>query len=38
MEEALSKAEELAQKEVQIRAELAKGLSLADALVKFGHV
>jgi 4-hydroxy-4-methyl-2-oxoglutarate aldolase len=38
MEEVLTKAEELTQKEVQIRAELAKGLSLADALAKFGHV
>jgi 4-hydroxy-4-methyl-2-oxoglutarate aldolase len=38
LEEVLSKAEELTQKEVQIRAELAKGLSLADALAKFGHV
>jgi regulator of RNase E activity RraA len=38
MEEVLSKAEELTQKEVQIRAEIAKGLSLADALAKYGHV
>jgi len=34
----LSKAEELTQMEVQIRAEIAKGLSLADALAKYGHV
>ena len=38
MDEVLAKAEELTQKEVQIRAELAKGLSLAGALAKFGHV
>jgi 4-hydroxy-4-methyl-2-oxoglutarate aldolase len=38
IEEVLSKAEELTQKEVQIRAEIAKGLSLADALAKYGHV
>jgi 4-hydroxy-4-methyl-2-oxoglutarate aldolase len=38
MEEVLSKAEELTQKEVQIRAEIARGLSLADALTKYGHV
>jgi 4-hydroxy-4-methyl-2-oxoglutarate aldolase len=38
MEEVLSKAEELTQKEVQIRADIAKGLSLADALAKYGHV
>ena len=38
LDEVLIKAEELTQKEVQIRAELAKGLSLAGALAKFGHV
>ena len=38
LEEVLMKAEELTQKEVRIRAELAKGLSLAGALAKFGHV
>jgi 4-hydroxy-4-methyl-2-oxoglutarate aldolase len=38
LEQVLCAAEELTQKEVRIRAELAKGLSLADALVKFGHV
>jgi 4-hydroxy-4-methyl-2-oxoglutarate aldolase len=34
----VAKAEELTDKEVQIRAELAAGLSLAEALAKFGHV
>lgn len=38
LKDVLTKAEELTQKEVQIRAELAKGLSLADALARFGHV
>jgi 4-hydroxy-4-methyl-2-oxoglutarate aldolase len=38
LQEILVKAEELTQKEVQIRAELAKGLSLAGALARFGHV
>ena len=38
MEEVLSKAEELTQKEVQVRADIAKGMSLADALAKYGHV
>jgi len=38
MEEVLSKAEELTRKELQIRADIAKGLSLADALAKCGHV
>jgi 4-hydroxy-4-methyl-2-oxoglutarate aldolase len=38
LEEVLAKAEELTQKEVQIRAELAKGLTLAEALAKYGHV
>ena len=34
----LERSEQLTAKEVQIRAELQKGLSLADALAKFGHV
>jgi regulator of RNase E activity RraA len=34
----LKRAEELTAKEVQIRAELLAGLSLAEALKKFGHV
>lgn len=34
----LTRAEELTAKEVQIRAELLAGLSLAEALEKFGHV
>ena len=38
IDEILSKAEELTQKEARIRAEIAKGLSLADALEKYGHV
>jgi 4-hydroxy-4-methyl-2-oxoglutarate aldolase len=38
IDEILPKAEELTQKEVLIRAELAKGLSLADALARYGHV
>ncbi len=38
LEEVLAKAEDLTQKEVQIRAELAKGLTLAEALAKYGHV
>lgn len=38
LEDVLAKAEELTQKEVEIRAELEKGLSLADALAKYGHV
>lgn len=38
LEEVLAVAEELTEKEVQIRAELAKGLTLAEALAKYGHV
>ncbi|MCZ3378412.1 RraA family protein [Rhizobium sp. AG207R] len=38
LDEVLAKAEELTQKEILIRAELEKGLSLADALAKYGHV
>jgi regulator of RNase E activity RraA len=34
----LERAEHLTDKEVQIRRELQNGLSLADALAKFGHV
>lgn len=34
----LRKAEELTQKEVQIRADISNGMSLADALKKYGHV
>jgi 4-hydroxy-4-methyl-2-oxoglutarate aldolase len=34
----LEEAERLTHKEEQIRAELKKGLTLADALAKFGHV
>jgi|SRR6185312_16078652 len=34
----LERAEELGRREVQIRRELSSGLSLADALAKFGHV
>jgi 4-hydroxy-4-methyl-2-oxoglutarate aldolase len=37
-EQALELAEELQSREVQIRAELADGLSLSEALAKFGHV
>jgi 4-hydroxy-4-methyl-2-oxoglutarate aldolase len=36
--EVLNKAEALTAKEVQIRHELSNGLTLADALTKFGHV
>jgi 4-hydroxy-4-methyl-2-oxoglutarate aldolase len=36
--EVLTRAEGLTAKEVQIRAELSDGLTLADALTKFGHV
>ncbi len=38
LDQILAKAEELTQKEAQIRMEIAKGLSLADALAKYGHV
>jgi hypothetical protein len=34
----LERAEKLGAREVQIRAELGNGLTLADALAKFGHV
>ena len=34
----LERAEALQAREAQIRDELARGLSLAEALVKFGHV
>ena len=37
-EQVLERAEELQGREVQIRAELAGGLSLSEALAKFGHV
>lgn len=37
-EQVLERAEELETREVQIRTELAGGLSLSDALRKFGHV
>lgn len=38
VEQVLDRAEELGTREVQIRAELAGGLSLSEALAKFGHV
>jgi len=38
LEAVLAKAEQLTAMEVRIRAELSKGLSLADALAKYGHV
>jgi regulator of RNase E activity RraA len=37
-EHVLERAEELGRREVQIRTELASGLSLSEALAKFGHV
>ena len=37
-EQVLERAEELQGREVQIRSELGAGLSLSDALAKFGHV
>jgi regulator of RNase E activity RraA len=37
-EQVLERAEELQAREVQIRAELETGLSLGEALAKFGHV
>jgi 4-hydroxy-4-methyl-2-oxoglutarate aldolase len=37
-EQVLERAETLQQREVEIRAELARGLSLAEALARFGHV
>jgi regulator of RNase E activity RraA len=36
--ETLTRAEHLTKREVQIRDEIAKGLTLAQALEKFGHV
>ncbi len=36
--EVLERAEAIGAKEKEIRAELAAGLSLAEALAKFGHV
>jgi 4-hydroxy-4-methyl-2-oxoglutarate aldolase len=38
IEAALARAEALTAKEVEIRARLSAGLSLADALKKFGHI
>jgi len=38
VETVLVEAERLTRTEVAIRAELANGLSLADALSKYGHV
>ena len=37
-EQVLERAEELGRREVEIRAELARGLSLSEALARFGHV
>jgi regulator of RNase E activity RraA len=37
-DEVLERAEAMVERERQIRAELAKGLSLTDALARFGHV
>jgi len=37
-EEVLQRAEELGAREVEIRAQLADGLSLSEALARFGHV
>jgi regulator of RNase E activity RraA len=37
-EQVLERAETLGAREVAIRKELAGGLSLSDALTKFGHV
>jgi regulator of RNase E activity RraA len=37
-ERVLESAETLGQREVEIRAELARGLSLSEALARFGHV
>lgn len=37
-ERVLERAEELGRREVEIRAELARGLSLSEALARFGHV
>jgi 4-hydroxy-4-methyl-2-oxoglutarate aldolase len=38
VEDVLEKAEAIGAKEAEIRSELAAGLSLADALAKYGHV
>lgn len=38
VDEVLSEAERLTQTEVGIRAQLSRGLTLSDALVKYGHV
>ncbi|MDO9441861.1 MAG: RraA family protein [Beijerinckiaceae bacterium] len=38
LEQVLTRSEELTRKEVAIRTEIARGLSLADALKTFGHV
>jgi regulator of RNase E activity RraA len=38
VEQVLERAEELQAREVEIRAELEAGLSLREALAKFGHV
>jgi 4-hydroxy-4-methyl-2-oxoglutarate aldolase len=38
VEEALERAEAIGAKEKEIRADIAQGLSLADALAKYGHV
>ena len=38
VEEVVRRAEELGVRETQIRAELGNGLSLSEALAKFGHV
>jgi regulator of RNase E activity RraA len=38
VDQVLERAEELGAREVQIRAEVAGGLSLSEALAKFGHV
>ncbi len=37
-EQVLERAEALGRREVEIRAELARGLSLSEALARFGHV
>ena len=37
-ERVLERAETLGKREVEIRAELAHGLSLSEALARFGHV
>ena len=37
-ERVLERAEALGEREIEIRAELARGLSLSEALARFGHV